>query len=68
MFDRLAELAIRRARLVLAVAFVAVVLMGALGVGVFGKLKGAGSTTRPRSPAGPRRSSTGGSAGRRTWS
>ncbi|WP_328446850.1 MMPL family transporter [Streptomyces sp. NBC_00386] len=42
MFDRLAELAIRRARLVLAVAFVAVVLMGALGVGVFGKLKGGG--------------------------
>lgn len=38
MFDRIAELAIRRSRLVLVVAAVAVVLMGALGAGAFGKL------------------------------
>ncbi|MCT2589515.1 MMPL family transporter [Streptomyces sp. N2-109] len=38
MFDRIAELAIRRSRLVLIVATLAVVLMGAVGAGAFGKL------------------------------
>ncbi|EST28521.1 MMPL family transporter [Streptomyces niveus] len=42
MFDRIAELAIRRARLVLVVAVVAVALMGAVGVGAFSVLKGGG--------------------------
>ncbi|MET7324409.1 MMPL family transporter [Streptomyces sp. NPDC005549] len=42
MFDRIAELAIRRSRLVLVVAVVAVALMGAVGAGAFGKLKGGG--------------------------
>ncbi|MEU4050660.1 MMPL family transporter [Streptomyces olivaceus] len=42
MFERLAELAIRRARLVLVVAVVAVALMGAVGAGAFEKLKGGG--------------------------
>ncbi|MFW6692295.1 MMPL family transporter [Streptomyces sp. MAR4 CNX-425] len=42
MFNRIAELAIRRSRLVLVVAAVAVVLMGAVGAGAFGKLKGGG--------------------------
>lgn len=42
MFERIAELAIRRARLVLIAAVVAVVLMGALGAGAFGKLLGGG--------------------------
>ncbi|MFJ8806549.1 MMPL family transporter [Streptomyces sp. NPDC102490] len=42
MFDRIAELAIRRARLVLVVAVVAVALMGAVGAGAFGALKGGG--------------------------
>ncbi|UED84064.1 MMPL family transporter [Streptomyces profundus] len=42
MFDRIAELAIRRTRLVLIVASVAVVLMGVVGAGAFGKLVGGG--------------------------
>ncbi|GAA3091372.1 MMPL family transporter [Streptomyces rectiviolaceus] len=42
MFERIAELAIRRARLILVVAAVALALMGALGAGAFGKLLGGG--------------------------
>ncbi|MFI1486659.1 MMPL family transporter [Streptomyces sp. NPDC020747] len=42
MFERIAELAIRRSRLVLVVTVVAVALMGALGAGAFGKLLGGG--------------------------
>lgn len=42
MFERIAELAIRRARLVLVVAVVAVALMGVAGAGAFGKLLGGG--------------------------
>ncbi|MEU5690096.1 hypothetical protein DEJ48_35610 [Streptomyces venezuelae] len=42
MFERIAELAIRRSRLVLIVAAVVVALMGALGAGAFGKLLGGG--------------------------
>ncbi|GAA2118253.1 MMPL family transporter [Actinomadura napierensis] len=42
MFERLAELAIRRSRLVLAVAVVALALMGAVGAGAFTKLVGGG--------------------------
>ncbi|MEW1690645.1 MMPL family transporter [Streptomyces sp. NPDC091265] len=42
MFERIAELTIRRPRLVLVVAVVAVALMGALGAGAFGKLLGGG--------------------------
>ncbi|MGW6308075.1 MMPL family transporter [Streptomyces niveus] len=42
MFDRIAELAIRRTRLVLVVAVVAVALMGAVGAGAFSVLKGGG--------------------------
>ncbi|MEV6166635.1 MMPL family transporter [Streptomyces sp. NPDC051954] len=42
MFERIAELTIRRSRLVLVVAVVAVALMGALGAGAFGKLLGGG--------------------------
>ncbi|MGW1017494.1 MMPL family transporter [Streptomyces niveus] len=42
MFDRIAELAIRRARLVLVAAAVAVALMGAVGAGAFSVLKGGG--------------------------
>lgn len=42
MFERIAELVIRRSRLVLVVATVAVALMGAVGVGAFGKLLGGG--------------------------
>ncbi|MET8684619.1 MMPL family transporter [Streptomyces sp. NPDC004732] len=42
MFERIAELAIRRSRLVLIVAVVVVALMGALGAGAFGKLLGGG--------------------------
>ncbi|MEU6288100.1 MMPL family transporter [Streptomyces sp. NPDC046988] len=38
MFERIAELAIRRSRLVLVITAVAVVLMGVLGAGAFGKL------------------------------
>ncbi|MFI8088081.1 MMPL family transporter [Streptomyces sp. NPDC086080] len=42
MFERLAELVIRRARLVLAVAVAAVVLMTVVGAGAFDKLLGGG--------------------------
>ncbi|BCL25420.1 MMPL family transporter [Streptomyces aurantiacus] len=42
MFERIAELAIRRSRLILVVAVVAVALMGAAGAGAFGKLLGGG--------------------------
>ncbi|MFI1379539.1 MMPL family transporter [Embleya sp. NPDC020886] len=42
MFERIAELAIRRSRLVLIVAVVALALMGAAGAGAFGKLMGGG--------------------------
>ncbi|MFD3922002.1 MMPL family transporter [Streptomyces sp. NPDC058595] len=42
MFERIAELAIRRSRLVLVVAVVVVALMGALGAGAFSKLLGGG--------------------------
>ncbi|WP_105975196.1 MMPL family transporter [Streptomyces geranii] len=42
MFDRIAELAIRRSRLVLVVAVLVTALMGALGAGAFGKLLGGG--------------------------
>ncbi|MFC8128389.1 MMPL family transporter [Streptomyces sp. NPDC057302] len=42
MFERIAELAIRRSRLILVVAVVAMALMGALGAGAFGKLLGGG--------------------------
>ncbi|MFI8931409.1 MMPL family transporter [Streptomyces sp. NPDC053474] len=42
MFERIAELAIRRSRLVLIVATVVVALMGALGAGAFGKLLSGG--------------------------
>ncbi|MFH8484810.1 MMPL family transporter [Streptomyces longisporoflavus] len=50
MFERIAELAIRRARLILVVAVVAVALMGALGAGAFGKLLGGGYDD-PASPS-----------------
>jgi RND superfamily putative drug exporter len=43
VFDRIADLAIRRSRLVLIVAALAVVVMGVIGVGAFGKLVGGGS-------------------------
>lgn len=42
MFERIAELAIRRSRLVLVVAVVVVALMGAVGAGAFSKLLGGG--------------------------
>ncbi|MEU1534662.1 MMPL family transporter [Streptomyces fagopyri] len=42
MFERIAELVIRRSRLVLVVAVVAVALMGAAGAGAFGRLLGGG--------------------------
>ncbi|NEA85301.1 MMPL family transporter [Streptomyces sp. SID7958] len=42
MFERLAELAIRRSRLILVVAVASVALMGALGGGAFDKLLGGG--------------------------
>ncbi|WP_030378141.1 MULTISPECIES: MMPL family transporter [unclassified Streptomyces] len=42
MFERLADLAIRRSRLVLLVAALAVALMGVVGAGAFDKLKGGG--------------------------
>lgn len=42
MFERLAELAIRRSRLILVGALAAVTLMGALGGGAFDKLLGGG--------------------------
>ncbi|MFJ6610209.1 MMPL family transporter [Streptomyces sp. NPDC091289] len=50
MFERLAELAIRRARSVLVVAALAVVLMGVVGAGAFGKLLGGGFDD-PSSPS-----------------
>ena len=50
MFERIAELAIRRARLVLVVAVVAVALMGVAGAGAFGKLLGGGYDD-PASPS-----------------
>jgi len=42
VFERIAELVIRRSRLVLVVAVVAVALMGVLGAGAFGTLLGGG--------------------------
>ncbi|MGW5864926.1 MMPL family transporter [Streptomyces sp. NPDC055239] len=42
MFERIAELAIRRSRLILIATAVAVALMGVLGAGAFGKLLGGG--------------------------
>ncbi|MER6208888.1 MMPL family transporter [Streptomyces sp. NPDC001642] len=42
MFERIAELAIRRSRSVLVVAVLAVALMGVLGAGAFAKLLGGG--------------------------
>ncbi|WP_433894150.1 MMPL family transporter [Streptomyces sp. CA-111067] len=42
MFERIAELAIRRSRLVLIVAVVATALLGVAGAGAFGKLLGGG--------------------------
>ncbi|MFF1374822.1 MMPL family transporter [Streptomyces sp. NPDC058308] len=42
MFERIADMAIRRSRLVLVVAAVVVALMGALGAGAFGKLQDGG--------------------------
>ncbi|WP_246337842.1 MULTISPECIES: MMPL family transporter [Streptomyces] len=42
VFDRIAELAIRRPRLILIVAFVAVLVMGAVGGGAFDRLRDGG--------------------------
>ncbi|MFH9728867.1 MMPL family transporter [Streptomyces sp. NPDC017260] len=50
MFERMADLAIRRSRLVLAVAALAVALMGVVGAGAFDKLKGGGFDD-PASPS-----------------
>ncbi|KAA0940165.1 MMPL family transporter [Streptomyces apricus] len=50
MFERIAELAIRRSRLVLVVAVVALALMGVAGAGAFGKLLGGGYDD-PASPS-----------------
>ncbi|WP_369214636.1 MMPL family transporter [Streptomyces flavofungini] len=50
MFERIAELTIRRSRLVLVVTVVAVALMGVLGAGAFGKLLGGGFDD-PASPS-----------------
>ncbi|MEV6507445.1 MMPL family transporter [Streptomyces sp. NPDC051642] len=50
MFERIAELAIRRSRLVLVLAVVAVALMGVLGAGAFAKLQGGGYDD-PASPS-----------------
>ncbi|MER8012030.1 MMPL family transporter [Streptomyces sp. NPDC094149] len=50
MFEHMAELAIRRSRLVLVVAFLAVALMGVVGAGAFDKLKGGGFDD-PASPS-----------------
>ncbi|MEV6594778.1 MMPL family transporter [Streptomyces acidicola] len=50
MFERMAELAIRRSRLVLVVAVLAVALMGVAGAGAFDKLKGGGFDD-PASPS-----------------
>lgn len=50
MFERLAELAIRRSRPVLLLAALAVALMGVVGAGAFDKLKGGGFDD-PASPS-----------------
>ncbi|MFC8394542.1 MMPL family transporter [Streptomyces sp. NPDC057238] len=50
MFERMADLAIRRSRLVLIVAALAVALMGVVGAGAFDKLKGGGFDD-PASPS-----------------
>ncbi|MFJ8603565.1 MMPL family transporter [Streptomyces shenzhenensis] len=50
MFERIAELAIRRSRLVLVVAVLALALMSAVGAGAFDKLKGGGFDD-PASPS-----------------
>ncbi|MER5728415.1 MMPL family transporter [Streptomyces sp. NPDC002138] len=50
MFERVAGLAIRRSRLVLVVAALAVALMGVVGAGAFDKLKGGGFDD-PASPS-----------------
>ncbi|MFJ9585634.1 MMPL family transporter [Streptomyces acidicola] len=50
MFERMAELAIRRSRLVLIVAVLAVALMGVVGAGAFDKLQGGGFDD-PASPS-----------------
>ncbi|WP_221349514.1 MMPL family transporter [Streptomyces beigongshangae] len=50
MFERIAELAIRRSRLILAVTVVALALMGVAGAGAFGKLLGGGYDD-PASPS-----------------
>ncbi|MCM2423856.1 MMPL family transporter [Streptomyces sp. RKAG293] len=50
MFEHIAELAIRRSRLILIVAVVAVALMGVLGTGAFGTLLGGGYDD-PASPS-----------------
>ncbi|MFJ3440777.1 MMPL family transporter [Streptomyces sp. NPDC086081] len=50
MFERMAELAIRRSRLVLIVAGLAVALMAVVGAGAFDKLKGGGFDD-PASPS-----------------
>ncbi|MFF0156097.1 MMPL family transporter [Streptomyces sp. NPDC005263] len=50
MFEHMAELAIRRSRLVLVVAALAVALMGVVGAGAFDKLKGGGFDD-PASPS-----------------
>ena len=42
MFDRIAELALHRSRLVLTLSMLAVVAMGAIGFGAFGKLQSGG--------------------------
>ncbi|MEU0804849.1 MMPL family transporter [Streptomyces sp. NPDC005970] len=50
MFERIAELAIRRSRLVLILAVLALALMSAVGAGAFDKLKGGGFDD-PASPS-----------------
>ncbi|MFH8805560.1 MMPL family transporter [Streptomyces sp. NPDC017936] len=50
MFERMADLAIRRSRLVLVVAALAVALMGVVSAGAFDKLKGGGFDD-PASPS-----------------
>ncbi|MFC8373374.1 MMPL family transporter [Streptomyces sp. NPDC057239] len=50
MFEHMADLAIRRSRLVLIVAALAVALMGVVGAGAFDKLKGGGFDD-PASPS-----------------
>ncbi|MGW1990472.1 MMPL family transporter [Embleya sp. NPDC001921] len=49
MFDRIAELVVRRPKAVLVVAALAVVLMGVVGFGAFGKLLGGGGFDDPAS-------------------